>query len=932
MSIMHGSIRALAAILFVYAVPAGAQPAPPRVVFAPADLPVPPPDGAGVFEVVKRFDFNERELGNFEDLPMYWRRLAGEGLPRYSNAEFDDGYGHAAPPSFVFHLRGGNIAYEYHHDDITVQPGADYLLVGYIRAVGLEYARAFVQAYFVDRFGDPIPGSDHVSELVRSLHAAPSRGGTPLAATSDEPWQRVELTLRGTHEQAHALRLRFWVLQTHVWLPPPPDEIDPIIRQDVQATVWFDDFTLYCLPHVGLRISAPGGLVVRGGDSAAVLDVRSAAPEPLPITLRVLDAGGEEHLAERYEVSGQAPPLECPLPPLEPGLYSLEAWLGDGEGAFCYRRMPFAVAAPLPQAAGYPPDFGVDIGPWRAGDVPELLALVRELRCGALKVGLPMFDAAEADVRTAYLDDLRDFAERAAADGVRLTGVLLPPGAAVRDGLTTARVLLGGVYGPRPYGPVLAHLGGLIPGLQLGDEQVELAAGSAWGPNDLLSLRRELRRYVTAPELVLPCSVFDARLEAGEGEASAGPARPGRYPEYPDALSIRVPAEVPAHAFARQLGFLAQPAGGRLLPPTARADNRWLLIEPPDGGLPAAERAADLMRRVVLAKALSPGPVYLPAPFRLTTAGGQAQWSPTDDYLILRTLFHHLGGKQPAAVMPLPDLDGVAIFFEGESDSCVVLWTWRAQAVADPLELYLGPAPQLVDRWGRQTPCPVVAGRALVSLRPTPTIITGVDTPLALLQASFSVESAFLEVHEPEPPPVLRLRNAYDAELTGTITLNLPELWQATPDVIPLALAPGEALAQPLLLTLPPHELAGRRPIGVRVELTAPVSEVLEFEVPLTVGLRGLEVEAAAHWEGDTLVVEQMLRNATDMAVSFEAFCRAPGYPQADRVFLDVAPGERRRQEYRFGAARRLAGSWVRLGLREIHGPRSLDQLVEIPP
>lgn len=79
---------------------------------------------AGPSRYVKLFDFDERRLGNYEDTPMYWTRFAGEGLPNFSNGRFDDRVGHAAPPSFLFTVRGGNIGYEYAHTDLAILPDA----------------------------------------------------------------------------------------------------------------------------------------------------------------------------------------------------------------------------------------------------------------------------------------------------------------------------------------------------------------------------------------------------------------------------------------------------------------------------------------------------------------------------------------------------------------------------------------------------------------------------------------------------------------------------------------------------------------------------------------------------------------------------------------------------------------------------------------
>ena len=42
---------------------------------------------AEVSRVLRTFDFEERKLGNAEDLPMHWAKVTGDGLPHYVNGK-----------------------------------------------------------------------------------------------------------------------------------------------------------------------------------------------------------------------------------------------------------------------------------------------------------------------------------------------------------------------------------------------------------------------------------------------------------------------------------------------------------------------------------------------------------------------------------------------------------------------------------------------------------------------------------------------------------------------------------------------------------------------------------------------------------------------------------------------------------------------------
>ncbi|MGE3180500.1 MAG: hypothetical protein AB7N71_02640, partial [Phycisphaerae bacterium] len=96
----------------------------------------------GAIQILKNFDFLERPLGNYEEMPMFWTRLSGMGLPRFSDTQFDFEIGHLAPPSVRFDLRGANIAMEYTRNDIPVEADGDYRAVAWVRVEDLESARA----------------------------------------------------------------------------------------------------------------------------------------------------------------------------------------------------------------------------------------------------------------------------------------------------------------------------------------------------------------------------------------------------------------------------------------------------------------------------------------------------------------------------------------------------------------------------------------------------------------------------------------------------------------------------------------------------------------------------------------------------------------------------------------------------------------------
>lgn len=914
--------------------PSEPTPTPPRTELHPSH-------GAArrdrLYRQVKVFDFDERPLGNYEDTPMYWRRFDGAGLPLYSSGQLDEEVGHTAPPSFRLTLRGGNVGYEYGHTDLVIFPDSDYLLEGFVRAEGLEHARAFLACHFVDGFGQRIDGSEQVSNLVRS--------GPPVAAgdapgREDGVWQRVTIPLVGDFPTARSLRVQVWVLQRHVWQAADTVDLDPIERQDVDARVWFDDIAVHRMPRVRIALSNPGGLVRPGAREQVQVDVHNATLATVRVETVILDVQDAERFRSAAELEPQATEaLRIPFPELPAGLYRTRVQLVAEQEMLVERTLRFAVLPELGQPPVHEPELGVDVGLWPSGatgDESGAYELIAALDVGAVKVGVPMIGTPTREADLEYLRQIRDLGRRLARAQIRTTGVVLSPTAGRRpdDRNATWRMVTADERWETQVGPVFAYFGGYLMSWQLGDEQAELSGTAGWTGPLVEHVRRTLERFVAAPELVVPRAVFDAP-PAAPLLAFAPPnlgGDDGVVIEAPHAFTYWLGPEVPARLFPWQLAFWADD-GPRPAGPAARrgAAERWLSLGfDRDALLTPTDRLADMARRIVLVKAVNPDRLYVPAPFEVTAEGGGATWQPTEGYIPLRTLFHHLAGQRAVAALTL-EHDAVAVLFSDGQRHTLIVWTWQADADGATADLYLGDAATAVDLFSTAVPLTREDARVRIPLSPVPLIIRDVDAPLLLLQASLRVEPSFIQLHSPEPRPVLMLRNYYDVELAGTITLHPPKTWEVTPSPFPITVPPGGELEQPLFFTIPPRQVASEQTLGVDLELSAPRTLSLHFDVRLQILLRDIVVQATAWWEGNELVVEQTLHNLSPWPVSFNAFCQALNRAQAEGVFLDVPPGALRTAEYRFPAARDLAGTRLWLGIREINGRRTLDQLVAVP-
>ncbi len=850
-----------------------------------------------------RFDFNERERGNFERTPRHWVKLEGVGLPEYCEGAIDDRVGHDAPPSFRLQIRTGNLGYEYRDIDVRILPGSDYLIVAHVLPDRLRAARALLAVQLFDRFGEPIAGTERVSNTVAA------GGRTP------ETWQRVEIALTDSHPQAYALRLQLWILQTHVWRPLDPRAADPILDSDVNAGAWFDDITILRLPRARLQLSSPSGLYSAGEAGAVTVELNRASLVTLQPRLELLDVTGA---VVRSLSLPQAPPpdrtapgiehevlsLRAPLEALPAGYYEARFQLRTGVDAILERRLPFVVLPELPGSAAPQSDLGVDVGLWPGGDESGLVELIATLGCGAARIGIPLVGAIVGDERVTSFRKLTEVLRELRANRIEPVGVFRAfvdndP----RVSQTIQDLLASEDAGRDRLNPVLAYVGGALSSWQLGDERIELATGARWTESAIDAMRSELRRFASAPQMIVPRALTD--------EPSATPL----------SETVWAPAMLPTRDLA--------PALLDALPEDGVA--RWLFIDLNTRGGFSASWLADVGQRLVIAKTAAPHRLVLPAPFEQTSASGAPRWSPTPAYLPLRTALHFLGGRRAVAAMsPRPGVS--AVFFEGGGGNVVAVWRNQPQAADEPIELYLGSEPRAFDLLGRETPVTVSDGRARLAVGTQPLFVVSSTPQLALLQASYSISPTHVDPDSPGARPKLRFRNPFPHRVSGEVIVTPPEDWYVEPQRVAFALDPHEEFRQELEVRVPPRHPAAVRNVDVQIALHSPEPAQLDFSEPFEIGLRDVVVTARAFWDGDDLRIEQVLQNRSQAPVSFRAFCTPAGQPRLEGVFLQVPPGETGLLRFEFpGTRSALAGTTAHAGVTEVRGNRTLHQLVEIP-
>src|SRR5947207_5875302 len=271
---------------------------------------------ANVNRLLTRYDFDERRLGNVEDLPMQWTKVGGAGLPHYVNGRLSSDQAHSGRYSFRFDLNGGGLIYRCPAGNIRVQSGAHYRVDAFVRTTPLPNARARISAYFTDIDGHALPATRTHSELY-------------AANNDDEPWKRLSTELT-----ADAPGSAFLVIELELLQPMHYSETTlgqrALFDQDIHGSAWFDDVSVSQVPKVKLFTDRPGNIFSRSDPLRLQVLVNDRFTDDLAAQLVIRDAtdkvvfqhtGGTVNIATAETLAPGQKRLTLALPELPPGWY-----------------------------------------------------------------------------------------------------------------------------------------------------------------------------------------------------------------------------------------------------------------------------------------------------------------------------------------------------------------------------------------------------------------------------------------------------------------------------------------------------------------------------------------------------------------------------------------------------------------------------------
>jgi len=872
--------------------------------------------------IVKSVDFEERRLGNMEDLPMHWSKVAGPGLPDYVNGRLTDDAAHSGRWSFRFDLNGGSLIYRYDPRQVPIRQGAHYRVDCFVQTTELPHARTRITAYFADAQGNAIDNSTSHSEL----YAAKVEG---------EGWHELSLEVSARNRSAAFLAVQLELIQPSVYSPSNLGA-RTLFDEDIYGSAWFDDLTISQVPEVTLSSNHPGNVFRRSDPLQLSVRVNDRFTDDLAAQLIVSDAGnaviyqhsGALDMGRAQDLGPGLKQMLVALPELAPGWYDAVLVMTSRGQLVGRQEMPFVRLADDEMSYQPDPRFGViatDLPFEGWSQLPDLLSI---LAAGRVKLSVWSSVGDVEQVDPAGFDALL---ERLGKNGITPTACLtaVPPQLAGKIGGGEWTRLIGAA--PETWRGELSYLvarhANHLDRWQFGAD--EDAADFLQKPGmrkvyDLLY--GEFAKIVVKPDLAMP------------------------WPAWYD-LSGNLPATVALSispdVLPSQLPLYIQDIRGH------EGHNLSLSLQLLDDSYGREVQIRDLAQRVVYALAGGATRIDLPLPFTVrkddtkgeaSAAQGEASAAqgeasahvtpqPKELLLIIRTLLSQLSGATFRG--KVPNASNVEAFlFDRNGEGLMVIWNRGQDRGAKPLALNLGDHPRRVDLWGNTTPL-VLSNRSkseavTLDVGPMPFFLVDIDSATAQMRASVAIDKPLLESSFQPHVRHIRFSNPGQATIAGMVRLVPPPGWTLTPSVFNFTLNPGEAFEHELTIEFPYNSFAGAKTITAQFQVQSDRNTTFSVPVTVNLGLSDVGMRTLALRDKDDLIVQQMISNYGDKPINYNAFVVYPGQPRQERLVTQLGPGRTIIKLYRFPDVHFISNAKVRSGLRELEGMRILNDEVAV--
>lgn len=831
--------------------------------------------------------FNATWDRDFDLWPDHWIRVRGPGFPHYVTMEIDADGPSAKQRSLRIHLDGGGGAAA--SPAIPARALFSYVLEGSIKTKDLKYDRAYFSITFLDENQKPL----------QTLQSEKITEGA---------WKRLRL---GPFSPQYE-NTRWAVIGVHL----EPQATGK--REDLHGVAWFGDIWLGRLPKSVLSAGSPTGVFTDPARIDITCAISGFLDRQTRVRFQVQDVfgrsigeeertpvlepapGGMADLSDRTEnrplVTGRIR-WKPPLP--GPGFYRVRSMLSGSEKAPCPQAVTLALIEPLAINEGSEFAWSLPHGD-RPLPLPDLVSLVRHSGVRWLKYPLWYTDGASDKP----IDQFLAFNDRLNSHGIEVVGILGRP---LPDSGTTAddqgALVAADVFAADPekwyplLEPMMARVASQIRWWQLGHDCDTSFVGYPNLAGKIEQVRTVLNRFGQ-----------DVNLGIGWGWMNRLPPVPGKTAPW---RFLNLSAEPP----------LTEEELGSYLDGTADAKTeRWAVLEAlPRNKYPVEVRAADLVRRIIAAKIHNAQGICMPDPFDPERGLMQGDGTVDELFLAWRTTALLLGGTSYLGSIQLPHNSHNEVFAHA-GGAVMVVWNDRP---TDEV-LYLGENLRQYDLWGRSsTPGIHQTQGQVLKVDRLPTFITGLGEAVSRWRMGFAlahdrVPSVFGQAHENS----FLLKNSFHQEVSGRVTLVVPEGWRVVPKQTNFHLGPNEELKQSFQVALPSDTEIGQH--DVRIDFDIQADRPYQFSVyrRIIVGLGDISIQARTRINPrGELEVEQRFVNETGRRVNFRCQLFAPARQRQKIDIIDLVPGLAV-HVYRLAEGKELIGRTLWIRAEEVGGQR----------
>lgn len=854
--------------------------------------------------IIGVFDFEERRLGNPEELPMHWMKVVGPGMPHYVNGRLTTDRARSGQYSFRFDVNGGSVLYRYEAGRIRVQPRAHYRVEGHVQTTVMAHAKARLSAYFVDADGRAILPSVRHSELY-------------AAKDSDEPWKHLQIEL-SADANADSLVIELGLLQPAQYADQTLGQ-QTLHPQDIRGTAWFDDVSVSQVPKVWMGTDRPANIFRRGEALSLQVLVSDRSTDDLAAQLVIKDADGKTvyqrsgalDMAAAESLGPGLKKMRLLLPELPAGWYEAGLVM-TSQGQYVGRQtldlVLLADNAPHPR-----PDqrFGII-----ATDLPfdgwaELPDILPFLAAGRVKLAV-WSKAGDAQQSNGAVFD--NMLVRLKELSITPTACLVDPPPQMTRNAADASWLHLLKSKPEDWQPQLAFLIARhainLDRWQLGGDGSDAFVTQKEMRQVYSLVYNEFAKLVQKPDLAMPWPAWyemEGQLPATVALSIHPSVLPNQLPLYMQDIRKHE-----GHNLSLTLQLLDRQKYGREL------------------------QIRDLAQRVIYALSAGADRIDVPLPFTVTRDGENLVKQPQELLMIMRTLITTLGGTRFVGKVPIAE--GVEAFlFERNGQGILAIWDRGSQAGVKKLALTLGQRPLAVDLWGNVTPLlrpldgsGASSDQVQLTLGPMPIFLIDIDGQLAQLRASVGVDRPLIESSFMPHTRTIRFTNPYPQTISGTLKLKAPPGWTLNPPTFSFNLNPGETFQRELTIEFPYNSYAGPKTIDAQFTIQADRVSTLNVPITLMLGLSDVGMQTMALRDGKDVVVQQIITNYGDKKIDYSAFATFPGQARQERLVTNLEPGRTTIKIYRFVNAQVTPTTKVRAGVKELVGTRILNDEVEI--